>query len=73
MRQQKFADEAPVEAEHRIENLEQRITKLHNVSKPEEIKSTAIIIEDTLYLYGTDYMSTQEIKLYFMRYPNTEV
>ena len=38
MRQQKFADEVPPESETRIENLEKRIDKLHNVSKPEEIK-----------------------------------
>lgn len=69
MRQQKFAEEAQPEAETRIENLENRITKLHNVSKPEEIKSTAVIIEDLLYFYGTDFMSTKEIKDYFMRYP----
>lgn len=73
MRQEKFASEAPPEAEVRIENLEKRIDKLHNVSKPEEIKASAVIIEDMLYFYGTDYMSTQEIKDYFMRYPDIEV
>jgi hypothetical protein len=73
MRQQKFAAEAPPEAEMRIENLEKRIDKLHNVSKPEEIKASAVIIEDMLYFYGTDYMSTQEIKDYFMRYPDVQV
>jgi|LakMenEpi03Aug12_release.lakeMendotaPanAssembly.Ray.scaffolds.fasta_scaffold1829722_1 hypothetical protein len=58
MRQQKFAEETPPEAITKIQNLENRITKLHYVAKPEEIKKTAIIIEDMLYLYGTDFMST---------------
>ena len=62
-----------VEAETRIENLENRINKLHNVSKPDEIKSEAIIIEDKLYLYGTDFMSTKEIRLHFLRYPEVQV
>lgn len=61
--------EATPMAETRIENLENRINKLHNVSKPEEIKTDAVIIEDMLYFYGTDFMSTREIKTYFMRYP----
>ena len=61
------------EAETRIENLENRINKLHNVSKPDEIKSEAVIIEDKLYLYGTDFMSTKEIRLHFMRYPEVQV
>ena len=61
------------EAETRIENLENRINKLHNVSKPDEIKSEAVIIEDKLYLYGTDFMSTKEIRLHFMRYPEVHV
>jgi len=34
MRQEKFAEEAPIEANDKISELEQRITKLHNVSKP---------------------------------------
>jgi hypothetical protein len=66
MRQEKFAEEAPIEANDKIAELEQRITKLHNVSKPEEIKSEAIIKLDCLYLYGTDYMSTEEIALYLI-------
>jgi hypothetical protein len=61
------------EAETRIESLENRINKLHNVSKPDEIKSEAVIIEDKLYLYGTDFMSTKEIRLHFMRYPEVQV
>lgn len=61
------------EAITKIENLENRIEKLHNVAKPDEIKSDAVIIENQLYLYGTDFMSTKEIKLHFMRYPEVEV
>ena len=62
-----------VDAVSKIENLEKRIEKLHNVSKPDEIKSDAVIIENQLYLYGTDFMSTEEIRLHFMRYPRVFV
>ncbi len=73
MRQQKFAEQPMPEAETKIQQLEQRITKIHNVEKPEEIKSSAIIKEDTLYLYGTDFMSTDEINLYMMQFPDMKV
>ena len=56
-----------------MENLEKRITKLHNVSKPEEIKSGAEIKLDSLYLYGTDYMSTAEIHFYLIRFPDVRI
>ncbi len=61
------------EAETKLQQLEQRITKIHNVAKPEEIKSTAVIIEDMLYLYGTDFMSTDEINLYMYSFPTMKV
>ena len=61
------------ESDTKIQQLEQRITKIHNVAKPEEIKATAVIKEDTLYLYGTDFMSTDEINLYMMQYPDMKV
>ena len=32
--------------------------------KPAEINPDAVIKEDALYLYGTDYMSTRDIKEY---------
>ena len=73
MRQRKFAEQPMPEAETKIQQLEQRITKIHYVEKPEEIKSSAIIKEDTLYLYGTDFMSTDEIKLYMMQFPDMKV
>ena len=72
-RQQKFAEEPMPEAETKIQQLEQRITKIHNVAKPEEIKSSAVIIEDLLYLYGTDFMSTDEINLYMLPFPEMKV
>lgn len=73
MRQQKFAEEPMPESETKIQQLEQRITKIHNVAKPEEIKSSAVIIEDMLYLYGTDFMSTDEINLYMFSFPDMKV
>ena len=72
-RQERFAEQELPNVDERIENLENRKTKLHNQAKPEEIKSEAVIIVDCLYLYGTDYMSTREIKEHFMRYPTMHV
>lgn len=73
-RQQKFSDigEHP-DSGKRIEKLENRITRLHNVSKPEQIQESAKICEDTLYLYGTDYMSNSDIRDYFLRFPSVQI
>lgn len=43
------------------------------MSKPEEIKSEAVIKLNCLYLYGTDYMSTDEIALYLIQFPNVHI
>ena len=73
-RQQKFSDigEHP-DSGKRIEKLENRITRLYNSAKPEQIQESAQIIEDTLYLYGTDYMSNSDIKDYFLRFPEVQI
>ena len=47
-----------------ITNLEKKVNQLKSFEKPEEIKRTAVITEDSLYLYGTDFMSTGDIKDY---------
>ena len=42
--------------------------------KPAEIHESAIIRPDTLYLYGTDFMSTKDIKLYIgTQFPEIEI
>ena len=48
----------------KINKLNKRITSLKAYEKPAEIHESAIIKPDTLYLYGTDFMSTRDIKLY---------
>ena len=48
----------------KIKKLNKRITSLKAYEKPVEIKQDAKIIEDSLYLYGTDFMSTNDIKSY---------
>ena len=72
-RQEKFSEESLPQADDKINELEGRIEKLHNVAKPEEIKSSAEIIPDSLYLYGTDYMSNSDIKNYVIQTPNVKI
>ena len=48
----------------KINKLNKRITSLKAFEKPAEITEGAVIREDTLYLYGTDFMSTRDIKFY---------
>ena len=43
------------------------------MAKPEEIKETAVIIPDSLYLYGTDYMSNKDIKYYLIHFPHVRI
>ena len=58
----------------KINKLNRRITSLKAFEKPAEIHESAQIKDDTLYLYGTDYMSTQDIRIYFGTYfPRIEI
>jgi hypothetical protein len=61
-RVERFGDE--VEDQGTIKNLENRVVQLKCLEKPEEIRKDAKIVEDSLYLYGTDFMSTHNIKEY---------
>lgn len=64
-RAERFADEeADIEPNPHIKNLESRVNQLRSYEKPVEIQRTATISEDSLYLYGTDFMSTEDIKDY---------
>ena len=58
----------------RIHDLEGHIDRLKNMDKPEEIREGAKIIENSLYLYGTDFMSTSNIKMYIgTQFPNVQI
>lgn len=64
-RAERFADEeADVQPNPHLKNLESRVSQLRSFEKPEEIQRSATISEDSLYLYGTDFMSTDDIKDY---------
>ena len=46
---------------------------MHNTAKPEEIRADAVVDPNSLYLYGTDYMSTSEIKDYLIHFPAVRI
>ena len=58
-----------------IKRLERRIKNLQNWEKPNQINEEAEILESALYMYGTDFMNTREIKDDYMgsRYPDMTV
>ena len=73
-RHERFGEDVTAESEAKIKYLEQRIKKAKNFEKPEEIKDGAEIIEDSLYLYGTDFMSTNDIKEYMStQFPELDI
>mmetsp|Transcript_18560 Transcript_18560/g.13321 ORF Transcript_18560/g.13321 Transcript_18560/m.13321 type:complete len:103 (-) Transcript_18560:594-902(-) len=53
--------------------MQHRIDRLENVEPPKQIDKDAQVIQDTLYLYGTDYMSTKEIYEYLYSFPTVTV
>lgn len=58
----------------KISKLNKRITSLKAFEKPAEIQADAQIKEETLYLYGTDFMSTRDIKLYVgTQFPEVQI
>ena len=58
----------------KIHRLEKKITSFRAFEKPEEIREGAQIINDKLYLYGTDYMSHVDIKEYLgVQFPDIEI
>ena len=40
-----------------------------NQANPRVIEPESVIVKDKLYLYGTDKMSNEDIKNYFLHYP----
>jgi len=58
----------------KISKLNKRITSLKAYEKPAEIHPDAKINETSLYLYGTDFMSTRDIKFYLgTQFPEIEI
>ena len=58
----------------KISKLNKRITSLKAYERPAEIHESAEIRPATLYLYGTDFMSTRDIKLYIgTQFPNIHI
>ena len=73
-RKQRFGDEVEKVSEIKIKKLNKRITSLKAYEKPVEISKDSKIIEDSLYLYGTDFMSTNDIRNYFgTQFPEIEI
>ena len=73
-RKERFGDDVEKAAEFKLKKLNKRITSLKAYEKPAEISKDSKIIEDSLYLYGTDFMSTGDIKNYFgTQFPEIEI
>jgi len=61
LKQQLESSKPTAESLKEIERLERRIKSLKNWEKPNQIQPDAVILDDSLYLYGTDCMNTYEI------------
>ena len=72
-RQQKFGN-LTEESKIRLERLQRKLDFARHKEAPKPIENDAVMNPDTLYLYGVDYMSTDDIKGYFDRFgENKEV
>lgn len=61
-------------SKNKINKLNKRITSLKAFEKPAEIQADAQINDDALYLYGTDFMSTRDIKFYVgTQFPEVQI
>ena len=73
-RQERFGEEVDQVASSKINQLNKRITSLKAFEKPVGIAEGANILSDTVYLYGTDYMSNKDIKAYIgTQFPDHEI
>ena len=73
-RQERFGEDVEEISKTKINQLNKRITSLKAYEKPAEIGESAIIRPDTLYLYGTDFMSTRDIKFYIgTQFPQIDI
>lgn len=60
-RQAKFETAESEESKKKLESLQKKLEEQLNQHPPREIETEDQILDDTLYLYGTDYMSTANI------------
>ena len=51
-----------------MERLQRRLDFARHKEAPKPILKGSTLLEDTIYLYGVDYMSTSDIKGYFERF-----
>lgn len=73
-RQERFGEDVEQVSSMKISKLNKRITSLKAYEKPAEIHESAEIRPATLYLYGTDFMSTRDIKFYIgTQFPNIHI
>lgn len=73
-RQERFGEDVEQVSKTKINKLNRRITSLKAFEKPAEIQADAQIRDEALYLYGTDYMSTRDIKFYVgTQFPEVEI
>lgn len=70
-RVEKFGTQTP-ESMLVIERLQRKLDFARHKEAPKPIEKESVIEEDTLYLYGVDYMSTFDIKTYFERHASNK-
>lgn len=51
-----------------MERLQRKLDFARHKEAPRPIEQGSTIMEDSIYFYGVDYMSTQDIKSYFERF-----
>ncbi|CDW76543.1 splicing rnp complex component [Stylonychia lemnae] len=71
-RKLKFEGKLTEEAEKRLEKLQRKLDFARHKDAPKPIEQEAVISEDAIYLYGVDYMSTDDIKKYFSKFGESQ-
>ena len=54
-----------------LQNLEKRLEWTEHKAPPVPILAGSKVLGDTLYLYGVDFMSTQDVRNYFRKFQKT--
>ena len=55
-----------------MERLQRKLEFARHKEAPTPLQLEANIVPDTIYLYGVDYMSTNDIKTYLERYSSNK-
>lgn len=63
-REEKF-DTHTEESKKHLDRMQRKLDFTRHKEQPTPIEVESLVAEDTLYLYGVDYMNTFEIKKYF--------